>query len=126
MFDCLNSQGARLAILSDGRSVTQRLKINALGLGSIPIFLSEDYQSVKPGVERFLAIEQEWPGSRYVYVADNPVKDFVSPRARGWLTIGARWISPRVHPFPANVGPAYQPHFWLESPLEVLLMISCL
>ena len=95
--DILLDSQANLAILTDGRSVTQRLKLNAVGLGSIPLFVSEDYQSNKPAAERFVAIENRWPDCVYVYVADNPVKDFLVPNARGWLTLGASWVEKRVH-----------------------------
>ena len=38
--DILSGSHANLAILTDGRSVTQRLKLTAVGLGSIPLFVS--------------------------------------------------------------------------------------
>ena len=53
------------------------------------------------------------------YIGDNPAKDFVSPRSRGWLTLGACWISPRVHCSPCSVAGS-QPDQWLECPSKVI------
>ena len=115
---------AKIAILSDGRSITQRLKLTAIGLGYLPLFVSEDCQSKKPEIDRFVSIEQMWPGCRYVYIADNPLKDFVAPRAREWLTIGARWISPKVHSSSCQIPESHQPHQWLDSPSQVITTIA--
>ena len=37
-----------IVILTDGRSITQRLKINSLGLNFLPKYISEEYSSEKP------------------------------------------------------------------------------
>jgi putative hydrolase of the HAD superfamily len=123
--DILLASHANLAILTDGRSVTQRLKLAAVELDFIPLFISEDYQSAKPSPERFVAVEKRWPGCVYVYVADNPVKDFLTPNARGWLTLGAHWIEGRVHrldslPLCAD----FQPRYWLADPVELTYHIK--
>ena len=115
---------ANLAILSDGRSITQRLKLLAIGLESLPLFISEECQSVKPEIDRFVSVENTWPHCNYVYIADNPAKDFVAPRARNWLTIGARWISPRVHCSSDQMPADSQPHQWLDCPSKVISLIA--
>jgi len=123
--DILFGSKANLAILSDGRSVTQRLKLTAVGLDSIPLFVSEDYRSTKPNAERFVAIEKRWPGCRYVYVADNPAKDFLAPNARGWLTLGANWIEDTVHGLELSpLCAASRPRYWLSDPIEVIHQIE--
>ncbi|WP_411870145.1 HAD family hydrolase [Vulcanococcus limneticus] len=124
LLKALKSHGAQLAILSDGRSVTQRLKLSAVGLEDISVFLSEDYGSTKPNPQRFIAIENKWPRLRYAYIADNPAKDFEVPCARDWLAIGARWVIPKVHPYPESDSlSGKQPHYWLDNPSEVLSLI---
>jgi len=120
----LISYDAKLAILSDGRSITQRLKLLAIGLESLPLFISEDNQSAKPEIDRFVAIENRWPGCNYAYIADNPTKDFLAPRFRNWLTIGASWISPRVHSPPDKIPDHSQPHQWLDCPSNVISLIA--
>jgi putative hydrolase of the HAD superfamily len=124
LLEALLNHGAQLAILSDGRSITQRLKISAVGLDDLPVFLSEDYGSPKPDSQRFIAIETKWPRLKYAYIADNPVKDFDAPLARSWLAIGASWVIPRVHSFPDSDGSSSkQPHYWFDKPSEVLTLI---
>ena len=121
----LSNAYANLAVLTDGRSITQRLKLSAVGLDSIPLFVSEDYQSAKPRPERFIAIEKRWPDCRYVYVADNPIKDFLVPNVRGWLTIGANWVNPKIHDYdPEKLGITYRPMHWLSEPVEIINLIN--
>ena len=124
MVSLLLSCKANLGILSDGRSITQRLKLHAIGLEYLPLFISEDYQSTKPEVDRFVSIEEKWPHCNYVYIADNSDKDFVAPRSRNWLTIGARWISPRVHCSSDQVRAENQPDHWLDCPSKVFPLIA--
>jgi len=124
----LEQGGAQLAILSDGRSVTQRLKINSVGLQALPLFISEDFGGFKPNPLRFLAVEDTWPQRKYAYIADNFLKDFVVPRQRGWLTVGALWVHSRVHDSSVvndfNNCSLYQPHCWLDSPCDVSKFIK--
>ena len=79
-----NSKG--IVILTDGRSITQKLKIIALGLDTIPSYISEDYGSEKPEPLRFKLIEEAFNGAVFVYIGDNPKKDFVAPNDLGWQT----------------------------------------
>ena len=120
----LLSYEAKLAILSDGRSITQRLKLRSIGLESLPLFISEDCQSTKPETDRFVSIENKWPQCKYVYIADNSAKDFLAPRSRGWLTLGARWIFPRVHSISDQAPAGYKPDQWLDCPSKVLSVIA--
>ena len=119
LLDC----GANLAILSDGRSITQRLKLRAIGLQHLPLFISEDHQSTKPEINRFVSVEEKWPHCSFVYVADNASKDFSAPRSRDWLTIGARWVSPRVYSSFDQDSSCSQPDFWVEFPSKVFDII---
>lgn len=82
-----------IGLVTDGESKTQRAKIAALGLGRLvrEIVCTGDWGRAywKPHPRAFEEIERRFgfdPGG-YVYVADNPLKDFVTPRRRGWLTI---------------------------------------
>jgi putative hydrolase of the HAD superfamily len=51
--------------------------------------LGEDRAYFKPHPMSFerVAAAIGNPGDRFVYVGDNPVKDFVAPNAMGWTTI---------------------------------------
>lgn len=84
-----------LGLITDGTHTVQRKKVAALALE--PRFreivytdaLGEDRAYFKPhpmAFERVAAAIGE-PGDRFVYVGDNPVKDFVAPNALGWTTV---------------------------------------
>ena len=120
----LLSLDANLAVLTDGRSISQRLKLIAIGLDSLPLFVSEEYQSEKPSADRYIVIERRWPNCKYAYIADNAQKDFLAPRSRNWLTLGALWVSPRVHHSNCLVTAKNQPHKWLHSPSQVVSAIT--
>ena len=121
LLDILFSSSAHVAIITDGRSVTQRLKLKALGLDTLHTFISEDFNSTKPCPKRFIAVEHLWPNCRFVYIADNPAKDFLAPNSRGWLTLGADWVDSRIHVRDdAHLDHSYQPSCWLYHPSEVI------
>jgi len=108
-------EAAAVAILTDGRAVTQRLKIKALGLSHLPVYVSEEYQSEKPDPARFQAIEQTYQASAYVYIGDNPQKDFIVGNAAGWTTIGLIG-SGNVHSQETSGLPEGAiPHYWVNN-----------
>jgi putative hydrolase of the HAD superfamily len=95
---CLGAMGkvGKLALITDGRPATQQAKCERLGLHDklFPIVCTGTWgqEFYKPHQRAFELIENEM-GSRadtFVYVADNPLKDFGAPLARGWLTVRIR------------------------------------
>ncbi|MCM1142897.1 MAG: HAD hydrolase-like protein [Muribaculum sp.] len=88
----LLGEGYRIAMITDGRTVTQSNKIKALGLDRI---VSEENISISETVggekftplpfERMMRINPDI--ERFVYVGDNPMKDFVWPNRLGWVTV---------------------------------------
>lgn len=79
----------KIAIVTDGRSRTQRNKIQSLGIGSLVdhVVISEELGTEKPDKNNFLAVEKQFNRSKYFYVADNVRKDFDAPRSLGWQGI---------------------------------------
>ena len=90
----LKERGDVVCILTDGRSITQRLKILALKVEIEYVYVSEEVGAEKPSGIGFRAIEADFPAAEYFYVADNPKKDFIAPHELGWNTIG---ILPRAN-----------------------------
>ena len=86
----IRSNACYAAVLTDGRSVTQRLKLNALCIADLPTYISEDYGSTKPAPARFKLIQELQPAQFYIYVADNVKKDFLGCNPLGWIGIGMR------------------------------------
>lgn len=92
----LDHFGARvpLGLVTDGPQQGQARKVAALGLE--PRFAKIAYTDSfggrafwKPHPASFEAVADAMRGtaSRFVYVGDNPSKDFVAPNAMGWHTI---------------------------------------
>jgi putative hydrolase of the HAD superfamily len=85
-----------LGLLTDGSPVSQRAKIGALGLqGSFDTtVITGDWgvEFSKPHARGYLYIESRTAQchGRFVYVADNPSKDFFAPHALGWSAIRVR------------------------------------
>lgn len=120
------------AIITDGPAATQKAKIKALGLENFVdlIICTDDWgrDMWKPHARAFETVET-WSGAdprHIVYVADNPLKDFVTPRRRGWTTVRmAR--QERVHRTVAPE-PNYEAHATIVSFDELddcLKTISC-
>lgn len=80
-----------LELISDGYLPTQANKFAALGAGvwiPNPIFTEVlGREHWKPSPRAFELVMQRHPGARFVYVADNPAKDFIAPRTLGWRTV---------------------------------------
>jgi putative hydrolase of the HAD superfamily len=83
-----------IAVISDGPVTSQSRKADALGLRRIasPVILTEAWgqQFRKPHTRAFREVATRVPARRYVYIADNPGKDFKGPRELGWATIRIR------------------------------------
>lgn len=91
--DYLLDRDVPIGILTDGRRETQRNKIKALGLSEyIPeqnIVISEEFGSEKPAEKNYRYFESLYPEvENFIYVGDNPRKDFIAPNRLGWKTVG--------------------------------------
>jgi putative hydrolase of the HAD superfamily len=77
-----------LGLLTDGHSVSQWAKIAALGLKDVfdEIVVTGDWgpEFYKPNPRGFQHIEANVSSSRFMYIADNPMKDFLAPRRLRW------------------------------------------
>ena len=78
---------AARALITDGRSLTQRLKIQALGLTDLfdDILISEATQSEKPDDKRFVFLYKQIlrPQKRFIYIGDNIKKRFCRTQQTG-------------------------------------------
>ena len=93
----LKEAGCELGIITDGREITQRKKIEALGLAEwiSPglVMINEDKKYFKPNHCSFdrmmLRCYEKYPNSEleFYYVGDNTEKDFLAPNELGWTSI---------------------------------------
>ena len=95
-------QHAVLGLITDGRSLTQRHKIDALGLSAYmdgkDILISEETGFEKPAEAPFLHFMERYHSRTYYYIGDNPAKDFVAPNHLGWTTSCLLDDGQNIHP----------------------------
>lgn len=119
----LYKEGIPMCIISDGRSLTQRNKIKALGLDKYikaeDIVISEEIGSEKPSVRNYEYVMTRYPGRKYMYIGDNPRKDFITPNSLGWITIGIVGNEENIHPVNEDYPEEYQPARLVESFLQI-------
>ena len=89
-FKQIKAKSGKLGIITDGRSSTQRAKLEALGLTKLVdiIIISEEIGTEKPNENNYIAVEKAFKNHSYLYMADNLRKDFISPNTRGWRSLG--------------------------------------
>ena len=96
--ECLRTVNGKafIGVISDGAAVGQQMKVARLGLTSRcnHIILTESIgvEFSKPHPRAFEEMQQisRCAPEACVYVADNPIKDFISPNRLGWRTIRVR------------------------------------
>ena len=116
LIDQVRQSGDAICIITDGRSITQRLKIKALNLKFDAIYISEEVGFEKPNPAAFIRVVNEWPARQYFYVGDNPRKDFYAPNQLGWTTIGISPSPKSIHKFELeSLLDKYEPHRWVAS-----------
>ena len=89
--DELKSRGWTMGLMTDGRSVTQRNKIDALGLSEWIepncILISEEFGYGKPDEHCYQYFIERYPNAKFCYVGDTLNENFVTANKLGWQTI---------------------------------------
>lgn len=98
----LKDAGHRLCIITDGRTATQRNKIETLSLpryvDPADVVISEETGHTKADADNFRIIAERYPSERCIYVGDNPEKDFFHPNRMGWHTVMLKDNGLNSHP----------------------------
>ena len=89
LFKILNREKIKYSIITDGRSISQRNKLNALSLSDrvSTIVISQETGHEKPHKYNFDIIQKKYSNSTFIYVGDNTTKDFIAPNKLGWHTV---------------------------------------
>ena len=124
----LKLRGNEIGIITDGRSITQRNKIKALGLVDIinndDILISEETGFSKPDERCYKYFMEKYPKSHnFIYIGDNPEKDFIAPNKLGWETVGIRDDGSNIHSQKISDS-INQPVLWIDSIPELLNYID--
>lgn len=93
---CLAEAGEHgpLGLITDGTPTVQRAKVKALGIAETFGHIVYTHELggrafAKPHAGAFEAMQRALgeAGDRFVYVGDNPAKDFQAPNRLGWTTV---------------------------------------
>lgn len=129
VLDALNANpDYSLGIITDGRFTSQMNKIEALGLNKYfseddNIIISEVFNHGKPDVFSYSLMECLLSGDEYVYVGDNPEKDFKGANERGWTTICLKDNGRNIHKQDSSLSAEYLPQCCINSITELLNLI---
>ncbi len=128
--DVLRAAGCTLALITDGRSLQQRNKIAALRLDrwmtNANIVISEEIGSEKPDEANYCRLMELHPdAARFVYVGDNPKKDFLAPNKLGWTTVCLLNNGENIHPQCFDALPSqYQPQHRISTLSELMRLLT--
>ena len=126
----LRRRGIDIALITDGRSTTQRYKFEALGLyryfAPDRIYISGETGADKHTPLAYMNVANTAPSPRrLVYAGDNPAKDFVNANLAGWTTVmlrDSRGVN--IHSQNLNdVAGIYRPRIVIDRLTEILKLI---
>ena len=85
----LKSKNFETGIITNGRSITQRNKIQALGIQNYLdiLLISEEVGLAKPQLEIFKKYELQSKKSKFLYIGNNPYLDISPANTLGWQTV---------------------------------------
>lgn len=119
----LKAADAKMGLISDGRSLTQRNKIKALGLEDffdIEV-ISEKFGSEKPNPRNYKVVMDRFPEQKiFLYVGDNPKKDFVAPNHLGWRTYCLKNDGRNIHNQDFSLSEDFLPQYVVNKINEII------
>ena len=104
MLDELHAMGLKTGLITNGKSITQRKKLEMLGLESYldEIVISGEIGFAKPKPEPFIEMAKRLnlKPEEIIFVGDNPVTDIEGARAGGfvpvWVATMGWWTIPEI------------------------------
>ncbi|MGD9806742.1 MAG: HAD family hydrolase [Hyphomicrobiaceae bacterium] len=125
MLDHYQQRGP-IGLITDGTHHVQMKKVQALGIEErfakivYTDALGPDRAYFKPHRRPYETVAEVLgvATDRYVYVGDNPAKDFVAPNAMGWVSVLVHREHPRIHDV-ARVAPGGAPQHTIRSLYEL-------
>ena len=117
-----------LALITDGRPRTKRNIINALGLSEYfdgaDVYISDEVGHLKTAPYSFERIMDKNPDCQYLYVGDNPAKDFLMPNRLGWLTVCLKDHGQNIHPQDFSLAAEYLPQRTIKEMTELIDILN--
>lgn len=123
LLEKLKKNNWKLGLITDGRSQTQRNKIEALKLGRwiSEVIISEEFGFEKPSLRPYQYFMELFHADQYIYIADNVNKDFIAPRQLGWWTIALADNGLNVHTAARSLSADYCPDETIQNLSELLV-----
>jgi len=120
-FEKILSHNIDFSIITDGRSISQRNKIKALGLYDLVknIIISEETGFEKPHLNNFKILNRIYSNKKLIYIADNTSKDFLAPNSLNWNTICLINNGQNIHPQDFNLSIDYLPKIKVNYLTEI-------
>ncbi|MFK5958372.1 MAG: HAD family hydrolase [Lutibacter sp.] len=118
LLEYLKINNAEIGMITDGRSIQQRNKINALGIDKYlnHIIISEEIESEKPSTLNYqFFVDKYGKDSNFIYVGDNVKKDFITPNKLEWLTVCLNDNGFNIHSQNITISKEYLPKFRIDS-----------
>ena len=86
-------------IITDGRGITQRNKLQALGIAHLfnDVIISEEFGSEKPDERNYRYFESKYPDYNFYFFGDNTSKDFLVPVKLGWQSFCIKNNGAHIH-----------------------------
>ena len=117
----MKNRNANTGIITDGRSITQRNKIKALGLENVidTLIISEEFGCEKPSPALFESLMINPSCRQYYYFGNNLNKDFISPKKLGWFCIGILNSNNIRNQNISEFSDDFLPHVFIKSMVEI-------
>ena len=119
----IKNKNIKTAIITDGRSITQRNKITALNINKYfdEIIISEEIKSEKPNLKGFKLIMDKFGVKNYCYIGDNLYKDFIAPNKLGWISFMIKDNGKNIHKYDClNIEDYKKPRYTLHNLHELV------
>jgi putative hydrolase of the HAD superfamily len=113
----LKKNNIEISLITDGRSITQKNKLRSLGIHNVfrKIIISDEIHSEKPSEINYKLVMSDYTDKEYIYIADNPNKDFITPNKLGWTTICLLDRGYNIHKQNFNLSKEYLPQKIVKS-----------
>ena len=88
------------------------------------ILISEETGYSKPSEEPYRFFMEKYPECEYIYVGDNPAKDFLAPNKLGWMTVCLLDNGQNIHPQDFSLASEYLPQHRIKDITELLDILN--
>lgn len=114
----------KLGLITDGRSITQRSKLKALGIEELfdKVVISEEFGSMKPDEKNFKYFEEEGI-EEYFYIGDNTKKDFITPNKLDWISICLLDTGYNIHKQDFSLAQDFLPKKRIKELIELISIL---